>query len=316
MRRLLGIAALCTLGCGSLPAPRPFAASFPEYTEGARFAVVGDTQRTMLIEAWREQNDAERLVVAEAIARARPAFVVMTGDQVADGSSERKWVRFEQLYASVRDAGITVLAAFGNHDYWGGRDGDEKLFARFPGDERRHWFSRAFGPLGLVVLDSNEGVLEAAEWQEQLAFYRRTLGAFDADAAIRGVLVFLHHPPYTNSTVTGDEAHVQRFLVPPFLASKKTLAMLSGHVHSYERFVRDGRTFVVSGGGGGPRAPLNLGRTRRHRDDRYAGPALRPFHFTLYTLHDAGIEAEVLGVEKGKRELFVMDRFELPFRGD
>eukprot|EP01102_Stenamoeba_stenopodia_P008290 TRINITY_DN236_c0_g3_i1.p1 TRINITY_DN236_c0_g3~~TRINITY_DN236_c0_g3_i1.p1 ORF type:complete len:232 (-),score=72.79 TRINITY_DN236_c0_g3_i1:154-768(-) len=34
------------------------------------------------------------------------------------------------------------------------------------------------------------------------------------------------------------------------------MIMISGHVHSYERFHKHGKWFVVSGGGGGPRAPL------------------------------------------------------------
>jgi len=111
--------------------------------------------------------------------------------------------------------------------------------------------------------------------------------------------------------VTEDEDHVKRAFVPALLRSRKALGYLSGHVHSYERFMRGGKTFVVSGGGGGPRAPLDLGPTRRHHDDLYAGPALREFHFTLYTLTASGLAAEVRGLRAGA--FATMDRFELPF---
>ena len=74
----------------------------------------------------------------------------------------------------------------------------------------------------------------------------------DADPKVRGVLVFTHHPPYTNSTVTKDESHVQQAFVGPFVAAKKTLALLSGHAHGYEHFIEQRKHFVVSGGGGGP----------------------------------------------------------------
>src|SRR5206468_5236829 len=113
-----------------------------------------------------------------------------------------------------------------------------------------------YGALTLLFLDSNERFLEPFAWREELEWYAAALARSDADPSVAGVLVLLHHPPYTNSTVTRDELHVQRDLVPPFAAAKKTLAMLSGHAHSYERFSRGGKTYVVTGGGGGPRAAL------------------------------------------------------------
>jgi hypothetical protein len=75
--------------------------------------------------------------------------------------------------------------------------------------------------------------------------------------------------------------HVQQVLVPPFVQANKTLAMISGHIHSYERFSRAGKTFLVTGGGGGPRVKLATGQRRRHADDLFAGPPLRWFHFLM-----------------------------------
>jgi hypothetical protein len=215
--------------------------------------------------------------------------------------------------APIRAAGVPAIAAFGNHEYWLGRDGESHLFARFPHLHERHWYAVIFGPLRLVILDSNEARLGDDDWGDQLAWYERTLARFDADPTVRGVFVLFHHPPFTNSTVTGDEASVQRALLPPFLGARKTLAMLNGHVHNYERYTRDGKMLVVSGGGGGPRAKLLEGDERRHKDDLFTGPALRDFHFTVYTLTGTGVRAEVRGVPKGGRELRVIDRFEMPW---
>lgn len=67
--------------------------------------------------------------------------------------------------------------------------------------------------------------------------------------------------------------------------------------------------FVVSGGGGGPRAKLATGSDRRHPDDLFDGPALRDFNFTVYTLSSQGIDAQVMGLAKGNEEVRVMDRF-------
>lgn len=275
-------------GCGGVAPPATFGAKPEDRPHGehqeTRLAVVGDLQRTApFLEVWREQNDAERARVVLAIAEARPDLLLITGDCVFDGGSDAQWAAFDALISPLRAAAIPMVAAFGNHEYWRGRvPADAHLFPRFPLNAGHHWFTLAFGPLRLVVLDSNKGELGDQEWARELAWYEETLRAFELDSSVRGVLVSFHHPPFTNSTVTGDEAFVQRSLVPPFARAKKTLAMLNGHVHSYERFVRDGKMYVSSGGGGGPRARLETGDARRHTDDLYAGPALRDFNFTIY----------------------------------
>lgn len=307
------LALLALTGCAAPPAPRPFTAPLPPFAEGGRFAVVGDLQRTSLLEFWRESNDAERPLIVGALAAERPAFLAITGDLVFDGSSDGKWADFDALMAPVRDAGIPVVGALGNHEYWGGRAGEAKFFARLPLLEGRRWYTLAWGPLRLVVLDSNLGALPPADGEAQRRWYADTLTALDGDPAVRGVLVMMHHPPYTNSTVTGDEAQVQRDFVPAFLAARKTLAMMCGHVHSYERFARQGKAFVVSGGGGGPRAPLYTGADRRHPDDLYPGPALRDFNFVVITVEAGGLAGEVRGLKKGGRAFSTMDRFFLPF---
>jgi hypothetical protein len=208
-----------------------------------------------------------------------------------------------------------VVAAFGNHEYWGGAGVEPHFFARFPHLEWRHWYAIAYGPLRLVVLDSNVDDLTPDAWRGQIAWFERTLAEIDRDPAARGVVVLLHHPPYTNSTVTGDELHVQRAFVPAFLGAAKTLAMVSGHVHSYERFERSGKAFVVSGGGGGPRARLASGARPRHPGDRYAGGPLRDFHFLLLAPGARALEVEVKGLRKGGVDLASMDRFSLPWSG-
>jgi 3',5'-cyclic AMP phosphodiesterase CpdA len=251
--------------------------------------------------------------VVAAIVEARPAFLAVTGDLVFDGSSAAAWAEFDALMAPVREARIPVFSAFGNHEYWGLGGGEAHVAARFPHLAGQHFYTVAFGPVRLVVLDSNAGELGLRRWREELRSYARTLAELDRDPAVRGVIVLLHHPPFTNSTVTGDEEHVQRDVVPAFLGARKTLALMSGHVHSYERFARAGKTFVVSGGGGGPRARLATGAARRHPDDLFAGPALRDFNFLLVTVRADGLAVEVRGLPKGGETWRTMDRFDLPF---
>lgn len=279
-----------------------------------RFAVVSDLQRTSGMELWRESNRVERELIVRRIADEKPDFVAMLGDLVFQGSSLIDWREFDELTSPLRDAAVPVLPVLGNHEYWVFRRGAlANFFARFPALGGKHWYSVSYGPLALVFLDSNLRFLSPAAWNEELDWYAAELARCDAAQDVAGVLVFLHHPPYTNSTVTTDELHVQQFFVPPFAAAKKTLAMLSGHVHSYERFCREGKMYVVTGGGGGPRAALAPAQRRRHEDDLFAGPSLRSFHYLVLTPSREQLEVEMLGLAKHGRTFERLDRFVLPF---
>jgi Icc-related predicted phosphoesterase len=277
-----------------------------------RFAILGDLQRTSHLEFWRESNPVEsRRLVAEIVARA-PDFVVALGDLVFRGTSGRDWARVDTLLAPLRESGIPILPILGNHEYWlRSRIALRNFFERFPALAGRHWHADTYGALGLLFLDSNERELGRETWSEQEAWLAATLAALDADPSVAGVLAFVHHPPFTNSTVTGDGTHVQRTFVPPFARAVKTLAMVSGHVHSFERFARGGKTYLVAGGGGGPRVRLARGEARRHGDDLFEGPEVRPFHFLVCAPGDVGLDVEVVGLEKGARACDPLARFTL-----
>lgn len=279
-----------------------------------RFAAVGDLQKTSLAEVWRESNDREREGVIRSIAGDGPDFVALLGDLVFRGSSAAEWARFDALAAPLREARIPVVPILGNHEYWvGRRPALANFFARFPNLAGRHWHAARYGPVALVALDSNIRFLPSAAWEEQRSWFAGELARADADRQVRGTLVLVHHPPYTNSTVTGDELHVQRVFVPPFAAARKTIAMLSGHVHSYERFQRGGKIYVVAGGGGGPRARLAAGDRRRHADDLFDGPSVRHFHYLLSTVTAEGLSFEMKGMDKGGSSFESLDRFLLPW---
>ena len=125
--------------------------------------------------------------------------------------------------------------------------------------------------------------------------------------------MFLHHAPLTNSSLVGDDQNVLQSLVPNFRRRKKTMAMLTGHAHGYERFQRWGKTFIVTGGGGGPRSPLLTGNDRRNPDDEFAGPAVRNFNFVELSLTARGLHAFVVGLPKGSSRFCRMESFDLPW---
>jgi len=280
-----------------------------------RFAILSDVQRTGLVErlALREQNDRERALLVSALVAARPDVVFLLGDLVFWGGSKDDWLSFDELIKPLRDAGITLLPLLGNHDCWSAFGaGLRHYFERFPNVEGKRWYSARKGGLGLVALDSNRAFMSKQEWASQLSFYEGTLGQFDQDGSIHGVIVLVHHPPCTNSTVSGPSELVARSFLPRFLQTRKTIAMVSGHVHSYERFLRHGRHLIVCGGGGGPRHEL-LPPKKRRFTDLFEGPILRDFHYLLLTPGEKDVDVEVMGLEKGANTVRRMDRFSLVF---
>jgi Icc-related predicted phosphoesterase len=298
--------ALLAAGCASAPPPAPYAAKV-NWLPGSSIALVGDLQRTSVWEFWREQNDRERVRIVRHIAAESPALLVLLGDLVWDGSSTSQWGDFDVLMRPVREKRIPVIATPGNHDYlWGGRDNVERMFERFKAMGRSTYSWMTVGPVGLVFVDSNRERLGAEAWGVQQAWLVQVLAGLDADPNVRGVMVMQHHPPYTNSTVTGDDPDVQEALLPAFVGARKTMAMVAGHVHAYERFELDGKHLLVSGGGGGPRVRLFQGRAKRHPSLRSL-PGLSPFHVIWLTPGTTGVQLTVRGVQKGDDEFAIID---------
>jgi Icc-related predicted phosphoesterase len=274
---------------------------------------VGDLQRTARIEFWRKSNVHEGRQLIHQIVAEHPDFLAIVGDLVFWGASAAAWAAFDQLAAPLWHARMPVLPLLGNHDYGlASHAALPHFFARFPYLGSRHWFSTTYGPLGLIFLDSNVRRLPAAHWDAQVRWYAQELERFERLAAILGVLVLLHHPPYTNSLLVSDSLAVQHTFVPPFLQARKTLAMVAGHVHSYERYTRAGKTFLVTGGGG-PRGKLATGRRRRHGDDHFAGPSLRGFHFLLLTLLPTGLAIAMHELQQPQQVFETLDGFTLPW---
>jgi hypothetical protein len=279
---------LITLGCIGVAAGKP----------QQPIAVIGDTQRTSWMESifmWREKNERERELLLQHLFRTKFSLLVHLGDMVFDGASASEWQEFDHLFAPVLAKGIPVIPAVGNHEYWGNnKRALANLTARFPRLANRRWQACLHDRLGLIVIDSNISEYSEADWKRQVVWFDSTLRA---DPNVRAILAFSHHPPFTNSTMIDEASHLAKSFLPAFFACSKTIAFISGHVHGYERFVIQERTFIVSGGGGGPRWRVREGEKARHQD-MFTGAAIRPFNYLLLFPEPGRLRLEVMGLEK------------------
>ena len=259
---------------------------------------IGDLQRTVLAEQLylgRRQNDAVREALVRAVGAEEPDVLLLLGDQVADGASDREWSYFDELMRELRERETAVHALLGNHDYsrFDRLRSERNFFSRF------EWMRPAepelvrFGDVAYLGVDSNFGVLGAERTRQQAEAFCETLAELDADPSVRGVIVASHHPPFSNSRLTRS-APVLDLFAKPFLAARKTRLYLSAHVHSYERFEHEGKAFVVAGGGGGPRRRVDVSDARPWRTDVFRGEAVRPFHYLRMSFTDDAISVETM----------------------
>ncbi len=266
--------------------PWPFDAAPGKFRPPERIVLLGDSRPRRFLEFWRSGAQEVRERIIDRIAVERPDLVLHLGDLVTDGSSAA-WARFDREMASLREAGIPFFPALGNHELFGG-GGDElrNYFSRFPGIGGRRWYDLRRGPLLILVLDSNWSRMSAKEGAAQDRWYRDELRASDEDASIRCVMVLSHHPAYTNASNHTPSKDVEERLVAPAKAYGKVRLFASGHVHSYERFERDGKVFLVSGGGGAPLAVLGRKDGSSRFPDRYDGGKSRPNNYLLLSLEE------------------------------
>lgn len=265
--RLAAIAGSLALACAPEIAPVCAAPPAPiEPRDDEPFVVVGDTQRTFWAEAIvREQNEVARRRLMAELEAERPSEVVHLGDMVVYGSLESEWRYFDGLVSPLRCAGVPIHAVLGNHDTWGEPEAAlANARRRFP-ELGSRFYARRHGRLGLVFLDSN---LRGRAASIQRDWLRLTVDAFGRNRDVQAVIAFTHHPPYTLGKCRAGDPYVRDVLLPELRRSAKFVLMMSGHVHGYERFA--GRpTFIVTGGGGGPRV--------EYRD----GTSVRPFNYVV-----------------------------------
>ncbi|MCX6999756.1 MAG: metallophosphoesterase [Candidatus Sumerlaeota bacterium] len=257
--------------------------------------IIGDTQHTSHWEFWRERNVEATQRLAAEMARRHPAFILHLGDMTARGSSESHREYFDNDIEPVRKGQIPIFPVLGNHDYYG----DDNLALRnirqrFPVLKKSLWYSFTHHGIGFIMLNSNFSDLKRDDIRRQKEWYDATLKRMEKDDAISAILVCCHHPPYTNSEVISPSKGVERDFAEPFLKCKKTAFFFSGHCHSYERFEKGGKIFIVSGGGGGPRHRLDIDKKHRKFDDRFDGPAVRFFQFCELVIHGDHLDLRVI----------------------
>lgn len=222
---------------------------------------LSDTQAPMWVERLvlrAHQNTKATIAIFNEIVRLKPTVLYWLGDIVSLGYRNNKWRIIDQFLASCTAVGTAVYAIMGNHDVMGRpRKGAKNFQQRFP-EHSPTGYVKITDAIGVVMLNSNFGILSIADLVKQQTWYEQTLKELDDNPDVKVVIVTCHHAPYSNSKLVGSSKLVQQRFVPCYVKSQKGRLFITGHSHAFERYQFEGKTFLVIGGGGGLRQPLNV----------------------------------------------------------
>ncbi len=274
-----------------------------------RFIVYGDMRFTDVREAQASRPGPRQALVAE-IAAERPDALFLTGDVPWHGGDERDYRVYRQETAAWRAERLRVFPVLGNHEFQQCEQLGclERWWQAFPDLRGRRWYAVTLGAqLQFIALDSNASLLPGSE---QAQWLQRRLDA-PADG-ILFVVILLHHPPMTDAPagVRANEAAMAAQLTAAARHSSRHFIVCAAHVHNYERFERDGVTYLVSGGGGAKPLPVT-----RSAADRYQGDQFPNFHYLRFELLDHRLRGEMVRLADADApapgKWVVQDRFDV-----
>jgi 3',5'-cyclic AMP phosphodiesterase CpdA len=198
------------------------------------FAIIGDTHVGLTSSIYPS--------FIEAIDRLGITTIVHLGDAVDRASSAAQWTTFEEMTGT----GKMLHLVPGNHDVDGsgslGRPEFRAKFLPLP------YYSFSDDDTLFVVLNTElpgqRGTVTGTQckWAET-----------ELQKSYRYKFVFLHRPLF--SAVPGhglDNDPVERDKLHDLFVRTGVSAVFSGHDHVYRRSQKDGVTYIIASGGGGP----------------------------------------------------------------
>ncbi len=227
-------------------------------------------------------------------------MIIHLGDVVFEGANNSHWNDFNEFARSIYEKRIPLFPVLGNHEYFGDNETAlENYFYHFPAASNNQWYTKFYRSVCFIFLNSNFTEMAKSKIYEQKNWLDLTVSELEQNEKIKFIVFVSHIPPYTNSKIVDDDIFVQNYFVSVFTDSKKAVLFLSGHSHSYEHFIKEGKHFLVSGGGGGPRHELEINsQNKDYHFDFYPGKPIRNLHYCKLTIHQNNLEIEMIQLDK------------------
>jgi len=242
-----------------------------------------------------DTNPTVRKSLVDRIAEERPDAVLLSGDVPWHGGDPGDYAQYRLETEPWRAAKIRVLPALGNHELNGNDPaaGLENWWTAFPALRGRRWYSVRLGSrIAILNLDSNSTLVPGSEQARWITAQMAVL-----PSSVKFVLFNMHHPPVADFQTGADADHNAR---PSEIAladllktspprSRIRFIVCAGHIHNYERFLRDRVTHLVSGGAGAKPRPIVRGE-----DDLFRDTSEVNYHYVKFVLRGNTITAEMV----------------------
>ena len=253
-----------------------FWTAFPK-NETIRFAVYGDSQGE-----W--DNWQTVLLVAQAIEKEKPAFVLKTGDLVDDGKNLTHWIDYFTASPFLHNS--TLYPVLGNHENY-----SRFYFSFFSLPFNERWYSFENGPVHFIGLDSNR--------QERYRLVQYIWLCHDLQTHHEPfTIVFFHHPIYSSSE-HGNTTFLQKIWAPVFERYHVDI-VFNGHDHDYERSIVNNVTYIVTGGGGSPLYNNGYSPWTVYSEKTY--------HYCLLSVNSSTVTFEAKKPDGSVFDLFILTR--------
>jgi hypothetical protein len=307
---------------GSLRAAVPdaattFAIADAELSTPLVMVAYGDMRFTSPAET-RASNPIARRALIDKIAALNPAAVFINGDIVWHGIAD-DYAVYRDETRPWRDRHMRVFPALGNHEFSACTEAAclARWWDTFPELRGRRWYSVAIGSKVVSIeLDTDASLLPGSEQRRWLESQVAALGA-----AVRVVMIVLHHPPVAdlqtgplaNHNPRPNEIALAEYLRTAAARSAARFIVSAGHVHNYERIAADGVMYLVSGGGGA--APYEVTRSSA---DLFQNPEFPNYHFVRFEIGADRIVGEMIRLrdyaDRDPKQWDTRDRFEITLR--
>ena len=202
-------------------------AAAPGLDEPTRFVAVGDVGT----------GGPAQEAIARRMTEVPFDFMLLLGDIAYEsGTAAQLQGKFFAPYKDVMRY-VPIFPSIGNHERRT-REG-EPYFEAFVLPEPERYYSFDWGDVHFVAIDTTQRDAKQVQWLDD--DLRKNKQPW--------VIVFGHHPMYTNS-LRGPQMWIRQAFAKT-LTNHKVDMVVTGHEHQYERFKVGGVNYIVSGGGGG-----------------------------------------------------------------
>lgn len=273
-----------------LSSPGPtFTVPASEFPKDWTIIGYGDTRFTDPTNV-KDTNPTVRRWLVNQIAAEHPDALLISGDLPLNGNVDNDYAVFKTETGIWRQERLRVYPSLGNHEMHGGEAiGLKNWWGAFPELDKRRWYSVSFGNAWFLMVDSDAPLTPGSQQQQWISAQLKGL-----PATVQFVFVCMHHPivgddaPDFDHNVRPNEAALGDLLTASAKTLKARITVICGHIHNYERFEKDGITYLVAGGGAARPKPIT-----RNSQDLYKGTDSVNYHYLTFHFDGKSVHAEM-----------------------